>query len=195
MDGDSIRWESLLALSLRLRERKTSSWSLLASWCVAIVCLQVELFVAKHTTHGKKHTPEWKAWSSMRYRCRNPRCHAWEDYGGRGITVCQRWIDSFENFLADMGERPAGHSLDRIDSNGNYEPSNCRWATRIEQESNKRSNRILEWNDRSWTMSELAREFGMLPGTLCDHLKYGWSLERLGSSRPKGKIYHVKRRE
>lgn len=91
------------------------------------------------TTHGKSGTTTWRIWYGMKQRCSNPRGSGWEDYGGRGITVCNRWRDSFENFLADMGERPdAEHSLDRIDPNGNYEPGNVRWATRKVQCANKR---------------------------------------------------------
>ncbi len=74
----------------------------------------------------------------MMDRCTNPKSKDWKNYGGRGIRVCLRWLESVENFLADMGERPANTSIDRIDVNGNYEPGNCRWATKQEQEANKR---------------------------------------------------------
>jgi hypothetical protein len=84
-----------------------------------------------------KVTPAYNAWRSMRQRCGNPKCRNYPNYGGRGIVVCFRW-ELFDNFLADMGERPPGRSLDRIDNNGNYEPGNCRWATHSQQQANKR---------------------------------------------------------
>jgi hypothetical protein len=90
-------------------------------------------------THGREGTTEYNSWRSMLRRCRNPKAANYRFYGGRGVTVCERWL-SFEGFFADMGEKPsARHSLDRINTYGNYEPSNCRWATPSEQASNRRA--------------------------------------------------------
>lgn len=92
-------------------------------------------------TSGRTMSPTYYSWSTMRTRCRNPKCNRYANYGGRGIRICERW-ELFENFLADMGERPSGLSLDRYpDKNGNYEPGNCRWATSKEQAQNRRPRR------------------------------------------------------
>lgn len=88
------------------------------------------------TTHGKHRTPTYRSWEGMKQRCRNPKATGYARYGGAGISVCERWL-KFENFLADMGERPEGTTLDRIDSSGDYEPGNCRWADRSAQNRNR----------------------------------------------------------
>lgn len=112
-------------------------------------CLRLERLRAAKVTHGhapaphgrSDPTPTYVSWSAMWTRCTSPRATGWESYGGRGITVCERWRD-FTAFLADMGERPDGKTLDRTDVNGNYEPGNCRWATWSEQASNRRPREV-----------------------------------------------------
>lgn len=100
-------------------------------------CLGREMRFMANTTHGKTRDPEWYSWQMMRQRCENPGANQYADYGGRGIKVCARW-QSFTWFWLDMGPRPEGMTLDRIDVNGDYEPDNCKWSTRSEQNRNKR---------------------------------------------------------
>lgn len=101
-------------------------------------CLRQEKMADKQIKHGLYRSPSYNSWRAMLARCKSTKHRQFKDYGGRGIQVCQDWQRSFESFISAMGERPKGTSLDRIDTNGNYEPSNCRWSTTAEQNRNKR---------------------------------------------------------
>ncbi len=143
-------------------------------------CLVRESNAARNkarTVHGARNTPTHRSWISMRNRCNNPNNPGYEYYGGRGITVCERW-SSYTNFLEDMGERPKGTSLDRRDNNKGYEPGNCRWASRVVQENNKSTNRILTVDGQSMTVAEWARHLGVNKASLKNRLHLGWSDER-----------------
>lgn len=113
----------------------------------------------------------------MLQRCTNPKKREWPRYGGRGITVCERWL-VFENFLADMGERPAGMTLDRVNNDGPYSPDNCEWRSQLEQARNMSRNRILTHQGRSMCLAQWAEELGIAQGTLSARLGYGWSVDR-----------------
>jgi len=124
-------------------------------------------------------TPEWKAWKSMRERCANPHAKSWDRYGGRGIRVCDRWAKSFTEFFADMGFRPsAAHSLDRIDNDGNYEPGNCRWATRTEQQNNTRKIRRITFRGQIKSASEWNDDLGFPKELIQQRLRRGWGPEK-----------------
>lgn len=142
-------------------------------------CLRSELVASRaaqrNRTHGMSDRPEWHIWSSLRRRCFDL---SHPHYGGRGIQVCERWANSFEAFLEDMGPRPtARHSIDRIDNNGNYEPSNCRWATATQQCRNTRVNRLLPFNGEMLCLADVAERVGISSGTLAHRLGDGWSIE------------------
>lgn len=115
----------------------------------------------------------------MLQRCRNKKCAAWKDYGKRGIKVCTRW-ESFDSFYADMGPRPSSlHTLDRYpNQNGDYEPANCRWATREQQSRNRRSNRSITFNGRTQLLKDWAEETGLPRETIASRLRSGWSVKR-----------------
>lgn len=146
-------------------------------------CLARDTTIARSKTHGHAlrgmMSPTYVTWCLMRQRCANLKSPQYKWYGKRGIKVCDRWLDAFENFLADMGERPTGMSLDRVDPNGNYEPANCRWATPREQSNNTRRSRWITHNGETLTVAQFARKFNLPHHTLYKRLFYRkWDVER-----------------
>lgn len=125
-------------------------------------CLRSELLTEDNFKHGGAYTFEYCIWGGMKARCSNSSAPQYKDYGGRGITVCERWLESYGNFIKDMGNRPSSaHTLDRIDNNGDYCPENCRWTTREEQNNNKRNNVFLRAYGKTLTLSQWSREVGL----------------------------------
>jgi hypothetical protein len=135
-------------------------------------CLAAENKPPIRVTHGMTGYSGIKTWEGMVRRCTNPKDKDFALYGARGIKVCDRWLDP-RNFAEDMGEKPAGCSLDRIDSNGDYCPENCRWATPTEQGANKRNNRLIEHDGKVLHMSEWCRRLGVKPSTVLNRIKSG----------------------
>jgi len=129
--------------------------------------------------HGMWNTSEYHIWHGMKSRCLNPRTPNFALYGGRGIVVCERWKNSFQNFFTDMGPRPSlKHSLDRKDGNGSYSPDNCRWATPVEQQRNRRNNVIISYKGETLQVHVWAERLGVSFHALCQRLDRGWSAER-----------------
>jgi hypothetical protein len=140
-----------------------------------------------------EYPKEYRAWNNMRSRCRNPNVPCYPSYGGRGVKVCERW-DSFANFFADMGAAPSpAHTVDRIDGDGDYEPGNCRWATRAEQSNNLRSNILVEINGIKRTVAVWARHYGVKLDAAYHRIASGWE-PHIAVSAPLGS-YSNKRKE
>jgi hypothetical protein len=151
-------------------------------------CLKLEILAKRSTKHGHspaaKVSPTYNSWAGMVARCTNPRHTHYAYYGGRGITVCDRWL-VFADFLADMGEKPNGLSIDRIDNSKGYEPGNCRWATATRQMRNKRNNRILVFNGEPRSVAEWGEILGIPPAMIRDRMATGWTVEK-ALSTPSG---------
>lgn len=144
-------------------------------------------------THGMSASPEYKAWRSMRIRCYNNKSRQYINYGARGITICQKWLISFANFYRDMGPRPSNkYSIERIDVNGNYEPSNCKWATAREQCNNKRNNVLLTFEGKTQTIAQWSRDKGLRQSTIWLRLyKYNWTLEKTLTDKLRSKPHYI----
>lgn len=128
----------------------------------------------QNKTHGKTLTSTYHSWMTMKARCSNPNSNRHSNYGGRGIKVCERWA-KFENFLEDMGERPDGMSLDRINSDGDYEPGNCKWSTQKEQQNNRRNNMLIELDGVTMTLAQWSEKTGFDATTISTRIRRGWS--------------------
>ena len=145
--------------------------------------------VAEKARMRRKHGASNKGgayaiWNNMKYRCRNKNIVDYKNYGGRGISVCPRWEKSFANFIADMGPRPKGTSLDRINNDGNYEPGNCRWASPLEQINNRRSTRHILYRGETRPLAMWAKHFGIDYTTVYNRVRLGWSLEKIFGNGP-----------
>lgn len=133
-------------------------------------CLRRELVISKNTRHGLSHTKEYRIWQTMLDRCNNEFSGSFKNYGGRGIKVCNRWL-SFESFISDVGKCPGnGYSLDRIDNNGDYEPTNVRWATQSEQSRNTRRNINVAYGGETMVLKDWSVRLGISYYTLIDRL-------------------------
>lgn len=140
-------------------------------------CLKRETIAKVNYRHGRTRTKIYAIWHSMMQRCYDNNSHAYQRYGGRGIEVCDKW-KSFDGFYADMGEKPDGMSLERINNDGNYSPDNVVWASDKAQANNRRSNVVLEYQGRKQTMQQWADESGVKIGTIWARLHRGWTVER-----------------
>jgi hypothetical protein len=143
--------------------------------------------VAALTKHGRTRTPEYRIWKAIKERCTKPNVINYGDYGGRGIRMCERWANSFENFLADVGPKPSPkHSIERNDTNGNYEPNNVRWATQKEQNRNKRSNHIVTVNGARMCLAEAVERHSTADyHCVKKRLRRGWTIERALATNPR----------
>lgn len=127
----------------------------------------------------ESQTKEYITWQRLRDRCFNINSKDYKNYGGRGINVCERWLMGYKYFLQDMGRAPTPkHQIERVDNNGNYEPSNCKWATRLEQANNLRCNKIIEYKGERKTLAQWCRQLNINYDLVQSRLsKYNWSIE------------------
>ncbi len=139
-------------------------------------CKNAERLLGVLTTHGKRRASIYTIWCGMKARCLNPKSPIFQHYGGRGIKICEKWM-TFQGFYTDMGDRPPGFSLDRIDNNGNYCKSNCRWATRQEQARNKRNIKFYTMNGETLMLTDWANKTGISLKYLSQRIIRGASIE------------------
>jgi len=175
--GNYIRWKCLCDCGAI---RIVNGNSLKRGISKSCGCISSEITAERNRKHGMSKTPEYRVWTHMTQRCTNKTDGSYKNYGARGIKVCDRWLHSFENFYADMGKRPTEkHSIERKNNNGDYEPDNCKWATKKEQCNNRRSSHMLTLNGETKTMSQWSDITGISIGTLWARIEgLGWSVEK-----------------
>ncbi len=158
--------------------RMVSDANLVSGQSLSCGCYSVDLLTKHGCSTRSKRTPTYNTWNAMNQRCNNKNNRKYKLYGGRGISVCKRW-GTFENFLEDMGERPPGTTIDRFpNQDGNYEKSNCRWATYAKQNRNMRSNVMIEFRGEKHCLSDWSSILGINRATLNNRIMRGWSVER-----------------
>ena len=187
--GPGVRNRYWLCRCICGNQKEIYAYSLSLGYSQSCGCLQKERASGASFKHGFANrtspTSEYRIYVGMKTRCLNPSGDDVKNYGGRGITICDRWLESFQNFYADMGPRPIGKTLDRINTNGNYEPGNCRWATPKEQGRNKRTNRLLTFRGETMPLSAWEERCGFRRNIIKNRLRHNWSVEKAITTPPR----------
>ncbi len=174
-NGDAI-WRCLCECGNEISVRKKS---LTSESTVSCGCYKKEHLLKKNTTHGMSRSKEYKVWASMIQRCTNPSSTGYENYGERGISVCERWL-KFENFISDMGAKPSMlHSIERIDNNVGYCPDNCCWASREAQDANKRNTRLIKTKKGLQPVFIAAIENNLPARVIRNRIRAGWEESKI----------------
>jgi hypothetical protein len=143
-------------------------------------CYHKEVVTQLKYKHGGKGTPEYMAWKNMKSRCLNPNNNRFKDWGGRGVTIHESWVNDFDAFLKDLGPKPVGSSLDRINNNLGYQPGNCEWRTMAQQNNNRRNNISIEYNGEVKNVCAWAAHFGITNNTFHSwRVRKGWTMQEI----------------
>lgn len=194
--GTASRWKPLWEFKCSCGNIKTLNIYCVLSGAVrSCKCLHLDMVIKHGHARGcKKASPTYSSWVACIERCRNPNVRCYSRYGGRGIKVCDRWTNSFENFLEDMGHRPFGHTLDRINNDGPYCKENCKWSTPKEQGNNRENSPIITWGDVTLNLMQWSEKTGLSKSLIyARFFRQNWSAEK-ALTTPKMEIYaHPKR--